>query len=384
MSLQNRLILFFFVTSLGSAFSSIATFLSIEHYFKSLILLGIALSVRTLASAVFSTFSNDIIHRLGLVRSLLASQIFGCLALAVLFLGFYFDIFLLTILGIILTGLPSTFVAILITITLRISSDNSALFRKHSGRRELVFGIAMFLSSILAPILLWKFNLNFVLLIDSVSYIVGFILLLNLKITERPAEEEPKTTQSFRKILFVSKNVQEYMLKTSACLLLAGLLPLLASSAQITFTADMSTLIRQWLWAIEDITAISASLLYLFLSIVRKQKFFDAVVMLSGAWLIIPLVFEHNFSIIISAVIICLLTDFSGQQYRDDLIVSAGNDTNLIKVYSALSLFQRNFIFFISPILLSILFSCTTVSMAVSIIIFIQFGLYISRRIKFN
>ena len=95
MSLQNRLILFFFVTSLGSALSSIATFLSIEHYFESLILLGIALSVRTLASAVFSAFSNDIIHRLGLAQSLLASQIFGCLSLAVLFLGFHFDIFII-------------------------------------------------------------------------------------------------------------------------------------------------------------------------------------------------------------------------------------------------------------------------------------------------
>lgn len=380
MSLQNRLILFFFVTSLGSAFSSIATFLSIEHYFKSLILLGIALSVRTLASAVFSAFSNSIIHRLGLVRSLLVSQIFGCLALAILFLGFHFDIFLLTILGIVLTGLPSTFVAILITITLRISSDNSALFRKYSGRRELVFGIAMLLSSILAPILLWKFNLNVVLSIDSISYIVGFILLINLKIAENVSEEEHKAITPLRQILYTSKNAQEYMLKTSACLLLAGLLPLLASSAQIAFTADMPTLFRQWLWAIEDITAISASLLYLFLSIIRKQKFFDAAVMLSGVWLIIPLIFEHNFSIIISAVIICLLTDFSGQQYRDDLIVSAGNDANLIKAYSALSLFQRNFIFFISPILLSILFSYTSVSIGAIIIICMQFGLYMSRK----
>lgn len=376
MSLQNRLILFFFVTSFGSALSSIATFLSIEHYFQSLILLGIALSVRTLASAVFSAFSNDIIQRLGLVWSLLVSQIFGCLALAILFLGFHIDSFMITIFGIVLTGLPSTFVAILITIVLRISSDNSELFRKYSGRRELVFGIAMLLSSILAPVLLWKFNLNFILLIDSVSYITGFILLLNFKLNKQSPEVEDKKPQRLVPLLLASTNAQEYMLKTSASLLLAGLLPLLASSAKIQFTMDMPILLRQWLWSIEDITAISASMIYLFLSIIRKHKLFDAVVMLSGAWLLIPILFTHHYSIIISAVIICLLTDLSGQKFRDDLIVSAGKNSGLIKSYSALSLFQRNFIFFISPILLSVLLTFATVPISVSIILFGQLGLY--------
>lgn len=339
-------------------------------------LLGIALSIRTLAAAIFSYKANDIIKKIGLFWSLIASQIFGCLALAVLFLGFHFKVFALTALGIVLTGLPSTFVAILITIILRVSSDNSALFRKYSGRRELVFGIAMLASSILAPILLWKFNLNFVLAIDIVSYIIGFFLLLNLKISNQGSEEdEHKTLQPLRYLVFNS-NAQEYLLKTNACLLLAGLLPLLASSSQINFTMDMPILFRQWLWSIEDITAISASLLYLFFTIIKKNKFFTAIVMMSGVWLIVPLQFENNYSIIISAVVICLLTDFSGQKFRDDLVISAGDDLNLIKSYSALSLFQRNFVFFISPVLLSLLFTFTSTPISVSIIIFIQFVLF--------
>lgn len=380
-SLQNRLILFFFVTSFGSALSSVATFLSIEHYFRSLILLGIALSIRTLASAVFSYVANDLIQRLGLMWSLLVSQIFGCGALLVLFLGFHFDIFIITILGIVLTGLPSTFVAILMTIVLRISSDNSALFRKYSGKREVVFGVSMFLSTMLAPVLLWKFNLNFVLLIDSLSYVIGFIILLKFTIRDPITLEEDNTKpQALRRILLTSKNVQEYVLKTSASLLLAGLLPLLASSSQIQFTMDMPTLMRQWLWSIEDITAISASLLYLFLSIIRKYKFFDLIVMLNGAWLIIAALLTHNYSIIISVIVICLLTDFSGQKFRDDLIISAGSNSNLVKSYSALSSFQRNFIFFVSPILLSFLISYTTIKVDVFIIILIQVSLYIMYR----
>ena len=380
MNLQNRLILFFFVTSLGTALSSIASFLSVEKYFQSLILLGFALSIRTLASAVFSYFANDIIQKLGLVRSLLVSQIFGCTALIVLFLGFHFDTFIITILGIVLTGLPSTFVAILISIILRISSDNSELFRKYSGRRELVFGIAMLISSILAPILLWKFSLNFVLLVDVISYLIGFSLIIKLKINERAPDEENNKPLPLRQLALTSRNAQDYLIKTSASLLLAGLLPLLASSGKIQFTMDLPVLVRQWLWSIEDITAISASMLYLLFAFLRKQKFFDIFVMLSGIWLVIPIIFAFNYSIIIAVVVICLLTDFSGQKFRDDLIISAGNDANLIKANSALSLFQRNFIFFISPILLSVLFTYSNITTCVVVILAIQLILYAMHR----
>jgi hypothetical protein len=67
----------------------------------------------------------------------------------------------------------------------------------------------------------------------------------------------------------------------------------------------------------------------------------------------------------------------AGQQFRDDLIVSAGNDASLIKAYSALSLFQRNFIFFLSPILLSVLFAYLKLSICVNIIIALQLVLYV-------
>lgn len=380
-NLQNRLILFFFVTSLGSALSSIASFLSVEKYFESLILLGLALSVRTFASAVFSYKANAIIERLGLVKSLLVSQIFGCLALVVLFLGFHFDTFIITILGIILTGLPSTFVAILISIILRISSSNSDLFRKFSGRRELVFGVAMLISSILAPVLLWKFSLNFVLFIDVISYLTGFILIVNMKIDKPIPEQENKKSLPLRTHVLASKSAQDYMIKTSASLLLAGLLPLLASSGKIQFTMDLPVLIRQWLWSIEDITAISASVIYLFFAIFRKQKFFEIVVMLSGIWLFVPIIFSYKYSIVFAAAIICLLTDFSGQKFRDDLIISAGEDENLIKANSALAQFQRNFIFFLSPILLSILLTYTNMFLTVATIIFVQLSLYIMHKL---
>ena len=377
MSLQNRLILFFFVTSLGSALSSVAAFLSIENFFNSLIFLGIALSVRTLASALFSYISNNVIQKLGLHLSLLISQLFGCLALVVLFFGFYFNIFALTILGIILTGLPATFVAILLSIILRVSSENSDTFRKYSGRRELVFGIAMLLASLLAPLLLYKFSLNLVLLMDGFSYVCGFFLLTNLKLTEQLAPNENNESIPLRKLFFSSKSVSSFLLKTSASLLLAGLLPLLASSSSIEFTANMPVLMRQWLWAIEDVTAISASLIYLIFTVLRRQKWFESLVMLSGIWLLIPLLFSGNTSIVIAAIVICLLTDFSGQKFRDDLVISAGDDAHLIKAYSAIAQLQRNFIFFLSPLLLTFLLTYANTTACVAILFLIQLSFYL-------
>ncbi|MBV9575782.1 MAG: hypothetical protein JO149_04085 [Gammaproteobacteria bacterium] len=382
MKLQSKLIIFLFVTSFGSALSSIATFISIESYFNSLIFLGVALSIRTFASALFSYYSNHIIQRLGLSNSLFASQIFGCMALFVLLFGFYYNNFGITILGIVLTGLPSSLVSILLTIILRISAKNQELFRKYSARRELFFGIAMLLASIFSPLLLMKFNLNTVLSLDIVSYIAGIFILTKINIVQLFLENDDEKIIKLEKIAFSSAITRSFMIKTSASLILAGLLPLLASSGKIEFTMDMPLLFRQWLWAIEDVTAIFASLIYLIFVILWHQKWFDAILMLSGIWLAIPTIFTNTYTVIIALISICILTDYSGQKFRDDLIVSAKNDSNLIKAYSALAQFQRNFIYFISPIFLSILFTYTNCLISLFFIISIQIIFYITYKFK--
>lgn len=63
-------------------------------------------------------------------------------------------------------------------------------------------------------------------------------------------------------------------------------------------------------------------------------------------------------------------------KFRDDLIISAGNDESLIKANSALVQFQKKFYFFLSPILLSVLISYTNISVTVAAILFVQLSLY--------
>lgn len=370
-SLQNRLILFLFVTSIGSALSGISAFLSVEHYFQSLIYLGFALSVRTLASAVFSYYANHVIEKLGFKLSLLVSQLFGCLALVVLYLGFYSNIFTVTLLGIILTGLPTTFVAILLSTILRVTAENGDLFRKYSGKRELVFGVALLLVAVLSPILLHFYSLNIVLLLDAISYVAGLILLMNVHIKSHPSVTDEKPVR-INNVVATSTNAKEFLLKISTSMVLCGLLPLLASSGKISFTAHLPVLLRQSFWVIETIAAISASSLYLAFSVLRKHKWMDAILILNGVWLI-GLIFANSiYSTVAIAAMICLLINLSYQKFRDDLIVSAGNDTGLIKAYSALSQLQRNVMMFLSPILISFLLRYTSTPGAVIIISFVQ------------
>lgn len=377
MTLQNRLMLFYFVTALGSALSGTASFLSLENFFHSLIFLGFALSARTFASASFSYIANHLIHRFGLHACLLFSQLFGCLSLAVLYVGFNFHQFSITIMGIVLAGIPFAFVSILLNVILRISSEDHKIFRKYSGRRELVFGIAMLLSSLLAPLLLYKYNLNIVLLVDAISYFLGILLIANLTIKGQADLDAKNKPVSLRKLISSSRPAQAFFFKTSAALLLAGLLPLLASSGKIAFTEHMPVLMRQWLWAIEDVTAISASLVYLIFSILQTQKRFEDFLMLSAVFLIIPLLYLSNESVILTIVVICLLTDFANQKFRDDLIVSAGQNTDLIHAHSALAQFQRNFIFFLSPLILTLLFTYTNIVVSVVILISMQCVFYL-------
>lgn len=383
-TLQNRLLLFCFITSLGSALSSIASFLSIEHYFHSIILLSLALGAKTLSSAAFSYFVEKIIRKTGLRYSLLVSQVSGLLALVVLFLGFFFNSFAVTILGIMLTGIPSVFVSILITISLKVISEHDGMFRLYSGRRELLIGISLLLASILTPLLFLRYKLNTIFFIDALSYLFCIVLILKTNIRYDNVSNSKKSTLSFKLLFTSSKEVQEFMLKTSGALLLAGMLPLLASSSKIEFTRYMPTVLRQWLWSIEDITAISASIFYLLFYALKSRKMIEAVLMLSSVWLIIPLFLENNISIIASVVILCVLIDYSAQKFKDDLIISANNNIELINFYSAISQFQRNFLFFVSPILISLLLTYTSTYCCVLVLFLIQIVFYLSYRLHFR
>ncbi len=371
---QTRLFTFFFTTAFGSALSSIAILLSVEQGFKKLTFLGAALAAKTLACAIFSTFVPKAITHLGLRNSFIASQLSGFLALTITGFGFHCHSFSLFILGVMLTGLPSSFLAVLMTMTLRLINQNEANFRKTSGHRELLNNTALLLSAIAAPLLLWKYDLYIVLIIDAGSFVLGLILFKY--ITLPIYQENTKTDSKIRDNLLLKKETCIFLLKTSSSLLLAGLIPLLACSNSITLTHHLPTLLRQWLWVMETLVWIFSSLLYLYVVCSSKKPWLSNLLMCNAIWAIGFLFFKNPIAIIIIASSVSLLMSLSFQKFRDDYILHAEQKHEKIKSYSALANFQRNFVFFISPLLLSFLFQHVSYLIMFSVLILIQLILW--------
>ncbi len=379
MRLFYLLLTFYFITMLGSALSGIASFLSIENHFHSILYLGLALSARTFAAFCMSYHTNKLVHYLGIYRSLILSQLFGFIALLILFAGFHFNNFTLTLLGIMVTCLPSTLVSILLSITFRLELEDPKEFRKYSGNRELVSGIAGILAAVLAPLLLFKSTLNSVLIIDAFTYIVSIIFLIGANIPIKNQVKQPDNPPILIHKLLLKSPTLIFLLQTTASLLLAGLIPLLASSTHIYLTSSLPTLLRQWLWSTDQLAILIASSCYvLFLSAIKKP-WVSTLLVLNGIFLIIPLFLTTGYSIITVAILIGILIQISFQKFRDDFILSAGDNSALVQAHSSLAFAQRNFIYFLSPLLLGVLFSCS-ISVFVYAIVGLQLVLYFTLR----
>lgn len=368
--MHKKILSFFFTTTLGSALSSIAIFLSVEQGFQKLTLLGFALAAKTLASAIFSACTPYVISKIGFRNSFIASQVFGFAALTVTAAGFYFRLFPLFIVGIMLTGLPSAFVNILITMTLKLYNSNEVYFRKVSGQRELLTNIALLLSAIAAPLLLWVTNLYCVLLIDASSFWLGLVILKRIVLPDYQESNQTDTKTNYKMLL--KKETCIFWLKTNSSLLLAGLIPLLASSNNIVFTQHLPILLRQWFWVVETLVWIFSNLLYIYVIRSSKKSWLFELAMCNAIWAVAFLFFNEPIAIMLIAGWISLLLSLSFQKFRDDYVLYAKDQHESIKIYSAFANFQRNFVFFLSPLLLSFLMQNLSYIMTFTVLILIQ------------
>ncbi len=94
--------------------------------------------------------------------------------------------------------------------------------------------------------------------------------------------------------------------------------------------------------------------------------------MCNAIWALGFLFFKNSIAIIMIAGCISLLMSLSLQKFRDDYVLHAEQEHERIKSYSALANFQRNFVFFLSPLLLSFLFQRFNYLTMFSVLILIQ------------
>lgn len=340
--------------------SSIASFLSIESIFSSTTLLAFALSLKTLASAVFSFKAERLIKILGLRNSFLYSQLFGCASLCVLYYGFKESNVILTMCGIMLNSLPGVLVAILLTIIIRTNSANDNCYRGLSAKREIIAAVVLLIASICAPLLLWCYNLNYALAIDFVSYSLGLLLLINFKLNLNNTIE-PKQTQTInnnQKIeIFKSSHTWTFILQTIASLALIGLIPMIASSSKLPLAANLNDHLREFLWISEAITALLASTIYFYIKNKINSEIFKCSLMLSSIFLFCFSINSSIYTLLIFCTIISLITSLSFMKFRDDYVLSAKNNGIYVIHYSSFSFFQKNIMSFISPLVISVFYT---------------------------
>lgn len=378
MSLQARLLVFYLITTLGYSVTSLATFLSIESNFHSMGYLGAALSLRTLSSCIFGYKANHLIQKINIRNSFICSFVFGLLSIGCIFSGFYYHVFLMVLFGLVLLGLPSVLTTILLTITLRISSKNENTFRKFSGSRELVFGFSRLFACLLAPILLLILNIKDIIFANLITYIVGLLIFFSINFQVLLAEKTLKPAIEIRHLIFKSRETWLYICQIASSMLLIALIPLFASSESIFLTKNVPILLRQSLWSVEAVTMVMGSAIYIIAKHVRENEGIKAILMLNGMFLLLLLLSSQAWVIVAVAALISFSIMLSFYIFRDDYVVNAGNDTRLIEVHASCSAVIKDLIASVSPMLLTFLLAGFRLEIAISLILFIQGGLYFS------
>lgn len=378
MSFQNRLLLYHFLITIGYSIASLATFLSIESTFNSLEYLGVALSLRTLSSCIVGYKANFIIQKLNIRNSFVLGLALGLIALTSIFYGFHYHNFIVVVLGIILVGLPFTITSILLTVTFRYFAEENTLFRKYSGSRELMFGIARISACLLVPFLLIKFDIKTILLLNAVIYAICIFIVLNIDLTPFIKDKLSIPAIQLSNLIFKSKDMWIYICQIFSAMFLIALVPLLASSGKIAFTKEIPQLMRQSLWSIEAFTMILSSAIYLIARKVRGSEVIKTGLMLNSIFLFMLLFVEQPYMVIMIVMFISTLMMLSFNIFRDDFVIRAGSDHHMIEAYAAFSSVMKDIISSISPVILTYLFSTFKLNMVITMIFMIQFVCYLA------
>ncbi len=376
MSFQKKLLVFYLITSLGLSIISLATFLNIETIFHSIGYLGVALSLRTLSSCILGYNANYLIKKINILNSFILSFILGIISIFCIFIGFYNHNFIVLLFGIVLIGLPISLTTILLTITLRVASDDSSTFRKYSGSRELFFGFSRLLACLVTPIFLLKLGINVLVLSNLMIYLVGLGLLWSLDLKQFANEKIPDSFIKINHLILKSKDTWIFICQTIASLSLIALIPLLASSDQISLTKEFPPLLRQSLWSVEALTMILGSLIYILAKWSRNSGTIKAILMLNSVFLFLFLYFRQPTMIIIIVMLISMTMMLSFYIFRDDYVIAAGNDTRLIEAHAAFSSVMKDLICTISPVIISYMLVSFRLDVAILSILSVQLTLY--------
>lgn len=364
-----RLLLTYFTTAVGTSVSSIAIFLIIESTFSNTHTLGMALSVKTLASFFFGFYAAYFVQFLQLRKALLASQLMGICSLLLYSIGLKYHILFIVVCGIVTSAISSSLLMVSLMSSIRSLNQTEHKFRKISGYRNAIYGFASLVASIAAPLILTKFNIFFILALDMLTFLIAFSLIFNeknIQITNSISSHKPIKLYILKEFSTI-----KFILLYSSALILISLIPLVASSSKIEFSKHLPILFRKSIWSFQAITVIFSSILYSHSQKLLKTFPVRLIIFINGIFMI-PLAFNQS---PITVTFVVLLVSFSiflsDQKIIDDFIVQA-NSPNKTTDSIAFGYAFKNFLYAISPLLLNYLLITFSTKNVIIIILTIQ------------
>ena len=305
---------------------------------------------------VFSYNVNRVFAVLGLRRTYLTSQIFGLVAVGILYWGFSQLSYLIIVAGLLLAGLPGNLVSVGIISIIKQQTSDAAQFRKYSATREVILGTSQIIAGISVPFLIPSIGVSGILVLDALSYITAFIYISRV-LTESSIPRDLGTIPPFPNFHYIFRpRFKEFAFIAASPLLLLAFLPMMAGSDNFSSILSLPDSVRRSLWAIEGFTmALSGSAYFL------MKKWFDyssflALFLLNGLW-VTTLNLPHTTTVSIGVcIVIAFSFNFCFVRLRDDLLIASGHDKASITAYSGLALAFRSAMATISPFLLAWIF----------------------------
>ena len=376
----NSILLIFWLDVFALSLVSLASFFYIGKSFASISFLGMALSLRTLTSAVSSHFIGELTKRINAKQLLIITQILSLFVIFMLAIGFSDKNKILILLGISILGVPYVCKNVLLTIYFKFLNLQDDEFRKRSGHREFIFGLARFFGCLCSPFLLLYFGINMIFLSATLTTLFSFLLISSIRSFPLPKMNQKENKLNSIKV-FYHPATWEYICKSSSVLLLVAFIALLASSSRFAFSSHIPQIWRQLLWSIEALTMVAGSFIYIKFKQVFENRFFQFICMLNIIFLT-PLLFSKSIIILIFiSGMLSLFIMMGFYAFRDDYVLAAGNDDALIRGFSSFSSVQQYLIYTLSPLLLAYLFKLHNLTAVILIVLSAQITLLVLAKV---
>lgn len=363
-------------------YATVTAFLCIDSVFNGVMTLGVALSLRTLSTAIFSLYCKKFLREYPSRKLILFSQICLVFFVGILTLGFLKKNIYLTMMGFACIGLPMALLAVMATSYFKSELIDENSFREFSGRRELIASYCRLIICIISPITLLFLSPKEALLSGFIFSMFALLVFLKINIPENLKIKKNNKEVFFKPSFGVlrKKETWKFTIILSSSIMLIAFIALMAGSNDIPFTRHLSSVTRRLLWSVEAIAMISGSFFY---TLIKKHSsdFIVSLLLSMNAFPLLWLLYSTSLeSLIIVNFLISFLVMLSFCMFRDNYLVSAGEHINLIEEYAGFSHFYRDIIATVSPIVLTILLTHLQPLSMTSLILFFQVCCFIVYR----